>query len=201
MIRAVIFDFGNVICRFDVRLFVERISRLTSTPLSTLQGILHQSFDLGREYETGLITSDEFYRKVSDRYGLSVSKERFVREFTDIFTPIPSTLTLVRKLKPFYKLGLLSNTNEWHFEHAIKKVEVFPLFDAVTVSFQVRAMKPAEKMYRDILAKLQVTPEECIYIDDVRENVEVARHLGMFSIHYTAPEELHAQLHSVGVDP
>lgn len=200
MTRAIIFDFGNVICRFEVRLFVERISQLTSMPPSTLQGFMQQPFDLGREYETGLITSDEFYQRVSNRYGLSITKERFIHAFTDIFTPIPSTLELIRKLKPFYKLGLLSNTNEWHFEHAIKKVEVYPLFDAVTVSFQVKAMKPAEILYRDILAQLDVGAEECVYIDDIEENVEMANRLGMSGIHYTSAEELLARLRSLGVD-
>jgi HAD superfamily hydrolase (TIGR01509 family) len=201
VIRAIIFDFGNVICRFDMRLFIQQISRLTAVPISTLQDIVQQSFELGREYETGLITSEEFYRKVSNRYALPLSKERFVQAFTDIFTPIPSTSELIRKLKPLYKLGLLSNTNEWHFEHAIKKVDVFPLFDAITLSFEVKAMKPAERMYRDLLGKLRVSPDECVYIDDVKEYVQVAGRLGMFSIHYTTPEALRVELQRLDVDP
>ncbi len=201
MISAVIFDFGNVICRFDIGLFLARIARLTSTPMSKLQGFLHHSSDLGQAYETGLITSDEFYRRLMERYDFSLPKEDFIRAYTDIFTPIPTTLDLVRKLKPRYKLGLLSNTNEWHFEYAVKAVEVFPLFDAVTVSFEVKAMKPAEAVYRDMLEKLRAVPEECVYIDDMAENAEAASRIGMYGIHYTTYEDLLRQLSHLHVNP
>lgn len=201
MISAVIFDFGNVLCRFDIGLFLGRIAALTSTPMSKLQGFLQHSSDLGRAYETGLITSDEFYRRLMDRYGFSLSKEDFIRAYTDIFTPISTTFDLVRKLKPRYKLGLLSNTNEWHFEYAIKAVEVFPLFDAVTVSFEAKAMKPEEAVYRDILEKLRAVPEECVYIDDVAENAEAASRIGMYGIQYTTYENLLGELGHLHVSP
>ena len=200
MIRAVIFDFGNVICRFDIRLFLQRVSDFTGTSISTLTDILHQSSDLGRQYETGLITTDQFYNTLSGQYGYSVPMDAFVRAYTDIFTPIPSTLELIRHLKPHYKLGLLSNTNELHFVHAIQKVDVFPLFDAVTVSFQVKAMKPADAIYQDSLARLHMAAGECVYIDDVKENVGAAAHLGMHAIQFTTPEDLRAQLGLLKID-
>jgi putative hydrolase of the HAD superfamily len=108
-------------------------------------------------------------------------------------------LELIGKLKPRYKLGLLSNTSEWHFQHAIKTVDVFPLFDAVTLSFEVKAMKPADKIYQDILTKLALPPEECIYIDDIPENIEAATRQGMHAIRYTSHDQLIIDLHRAGV--
>jgi putative hydrolase of the HAD superfamily len=198
-VKAVLFDFGNVICKFDMRLFVEKITPLTTIPASRLHEILHKSFDLGRAYETGLITSDQFFQQISQRYALAISKQDFICAFTDVFTPIPSTLRLIHTLKPSYKLGLLSNTNEWHFEHVIKRYDVYPLFDAVTVSFEVGAMKPAEKIYRDALTKLDVRPDDCIYIDDLQENLDGARRLGILGILYTSHEKLVSELRESGV--
>lgn len=199
MIRAVIFDFGNVICRFDLRLFVDRLSRLQNKSGHDPQEILRQSFDIGREYETGLISSDEFFQRIIRRYGLSISREDFVDAFTKIFAPIPSTFDLIRRLKPLYRLGLLSNTNEWHYEHAVRRVEVFPLFDAVTVSFEVKAMKPDERIFLDMFTKLHVRPDECVYIDDLDQNAAVACRLGAAGIHYTSHETLVSSLHALGV--
>ena len=194
MIHAVIFDFGNVVCRFEPRLFVEQLLRLSKIPIGNVEEMLHRSVDLGRTYETGLMTSDEFFEGVCGRYGLVVDKGEFIDAFVHIFTPILPTFDLIRQLKPRYMLGLLSNTNEWHFEYGIKPVEVFPLFDAVTVSFQVGAMKPDERIYNDMLEKLRLEPEECVYVDDLRENVEAGRQIGMKTIQYMSHEQCLAEL-------
>jgi glucose-1-phosphatase len=198
-VKAVIFDFGNVICTFDMRLFVEKIEPLTTIPASRLHEILHTSFDLGRAYETGLMTSDQFFQQISERYALTISKQNFVRAFTDVFTPIPSTLQLIKTLKSSYKLGLLSNTNEWHYERVIRRYDVYPLFDAVTLSFEVGAMKPAKKIYHDALTKLGVRPDDCIYIDDIQENLDGAAQLGIRGILYTSHEKLVSELREAGV--
>jgi epoxide hydrolase-like predicted phosphatase len=189
MTRAIIFDFGNVLCRFEPQRFVERLFRHAKRPIGNPQEALQHSSDLGRDYETGVITSDQFFDGICDRFGLVVDKKEFIDAFVHIFTPIPSTFNLIRQLKPRYALGLLSNTNEWHFEYGIKPVEVYPLFDAVTVSFQVGAMKPDERMYRDILEKLGIEPDEAVYIDDLKDNVEAGRNFGMMAIHYISPEQ------------
>ena len=194
MIKAIIFDFGNVICSFDMKKFGNRMAELTGLSVSRLTQVVANASRLSIEYETGLISSDEFFHRVVIENGLSVSKEEFVDAFTHLFTPIPSTFDLIKKVKPRYRLGLLSNTNEWHYEYGIKPVEVFPLFDTVTLSFQVKAMKPAEKIYRDALTKLNVQPEEAVYIDDLLENAKAATALGIHGVHYTGHAELLREL-------
>ena len=79
---------------------------------------------------------------------------------------------LIRKLKPRYRIGLLSNTNEWHFDHAVRACTRLSHFDAVSVSYQVKAMKPSAPIYLDALGKLGTDPEETLFIDDRAENVE-----------------------------
>jgi putative hydrolase of the HAD superfamily len=155
--------------------------------------------NLSHQYETGSISSDEFYGQVVARCGLSISKTDFREAFTTIFTKIPPTLQLIRDLKPRYKLGLLSNTNEWDYQAEIETLEVYQLFDAITASFQVGVMKPGERIYRDSLAKLRLPPEACIYIDDITEYVEAAQRLGMFGVHYASPELLTDSLRKLGV--
>ena len=177
-ITAFIFDFGNVICSFDPRYFFLRAQQYTSLPPESLLVALTQSHSIMRDYETGLLTSDEFYARICSACGLSISREDFIKAYTQIFVPIPSTYSLIRELRPAYKLGLLSNTNEWHFEYGIKPTEVFPLFDTVTLSYEVKAMKPARQIYIDAINKLGVAPAECVYIDDLEENVLRRGNLG-----------------------
>jgi len=189
-IRAIIFDFGNVICTFDNRIFLKRLTAYTEKSVSELEELIYRSSDISRRFETGAATSEEFFSDIVSRCGLTISMADFIRAFTDIFSPIPTTIQLVKKVKLRYKIALLSNTNELDFEHAIKRTEIFHLFDAVTVSFEVHALKPAEKIYRDVLAKLHLQASECLYVDDIKEYVDAAGGLGFHSVHYTSHQHL-----------
>jgi putative hydrolase of the HAD superfamily len=190
-----------VICTFDLTLFLRSLSSMTGKSVAALQEILTPLRPLALRYETGLLTTDEFYREAVRQTALDVSRESFARAYNGIFTPIPSTIELIRRLKPLYKLGLLSNTSEWHFEYGIRPVEIFPLFDTVTLSYEVKALKPDEKIYRDALFKLGMDPAECVYIDDIDENATAAGRLGMHAIHYRNPRQLLGALQNLGVLP
>ena len=198
-IRGILFDFGNVICTFDNRRILTALAPLCGQPPEVLERLI-QGSDLPATYESGAITSQEFLAGMSSLCGHALSEKTFVPAFTDIFTPITSTFELIRRLKPRYRLGLVSNTNPWHAEHVIRTTEVFPLFDAVTFSHEVRALKPDPRIFQDALAKLGLPPEACVFIDDIRAFAEAATALGMHGITYTGPDTLRADLHALGVE-
>lgn len=190
MIRAVVFDFGNVICRFDNRLVLARVADRSGMSLAQIEEVVRRSSAFIRQYEKGLVSSREFFTHFSALFHLDVTEEEFVKMYTDKFTPIPGTFDLIRRLKGGYKLGLLSNTSEWDFEYGIKTVDVYPLFDSVTLSCRVHALKPAPEIYRDAVSKLGVQPSECVYVDDIKEYAEAAANLGMTAITYRSAAEL-----------
>jgi len=197
MIKAIIFDYGNVISSVDNDRFIKEISKATGKSGADLEQLISSGSDELRKFETGLITSDQFFERLIRRRGLNIDKESFIKVFTGRLTPIAETLELIRKLKAGYKLGLLSNTNEWDYEYEIKQCDVFSLFDSVTVSFKVGAMKPDRRIYIDALHKLGVQPDESVFIDDVREYAEAAGALEIKSIHYTSHEELLRRLRNL----
>jgi len=98
-------------------------------------------------------------------------------------------------------LGLLSNTNIWDYEEHITRQDVLPLFDSITLSFEVHALKPDKVIYRDALRKLGVSPEEAVYIDDIHEYVAAAEELGMQGIHYRSDAGLRDALGEMQVLP
>jgi putative hydrolase of the HAD superfamily len=198
-IKAVVFDFGNVICKFDNKIFLMRISDHTGESIRELEKKVYRASGLASDYERGMVSSDDFFDQVAAICGLRMSKEEFIRAYTDKFTPIPETYQLIRSLKRKYKLGLLSNTSAWDFEYGIRTTEVFPLFDAVTVSFEVHALKPEKDIYLDVFAKLKVKPLECVYIDDIEKYVEAARNLGMNAVRYRSPQQLVESLRELQV--
>jgi putative hydrolase of the HAD superfamily len=200
MIKAIIFDYGNVISVLDNNLFLKKIAGCSEKTVSELHELIYVQSDLPGQYETGLITSNEFFTLTKKLCGLSISQTDFIGAFTGIFTPIQSTLALIERLKPDYRLGLLSNTNEWDFKYEIEKIRVFDLFDTVTVSYRVKAMKPEREIYYDALNKLGLKPEECIYIDDIKEYSDAASSIGIRGIHYIDHNSLLESLASLGCD-
>ena len=111
----------------------------------------------------------------------------------------PYYLELIRRLAPNYRLGLISNTNPWHFESTIRPCEVFPLFQAVTLSHEMKAMKPDPRLYLDCIRRLDLPAGACVFIDDRPEFVEGAARIGMGGITYTGSESLRAALEALGV--
>ncbi len=198
VIRGIISDFGNVLCAFDVGRFLARLHEWSGLPVKTLRDRIYGS-GLHSRYERGDLSSQEFLRLVESAAGVDVPPEVFAEGFTDIFTPVEGTQALFRELKGKYRLELLSNTNEWHFLRYIRNVPVFPLFDAVTLSYEVGALKPEPAIYLDALRKLSLPPEECVYIDDVEEYVAGASAVGIRGIRFTNPSRLREDLAKLGV--
>jgi putative hydrolase of the HAD superfamily len=199
MIQAVIFDFGNVLCSFRVTTFFENLARRSTCTVQKLQELMPEISHLAIEYESGRMTSKQFFADFSALAGFTMEEEHFIESYTAIFTPITGTYDAIRRLSGRYRLGLLSNTNEWHFEHSIRTVEVFPLFNAVTLSYEVGAMKPAPVIYEDMLKKLGVPPGDCVYFDDIQENVDAGIRTGMRGRLFTTPEAMQADLAVLGV--
>jgi putative hydrolase of the HAD superfamily len=198
-IQGLLFDFGNVISRVDYRRFLASLARLCDGPPSRLQDLALGHSALQVAYETGAITSAQFLDQIRLLCGAPLPEAAFLEAFTDIFEPIRENIDLIRLLKPHYRLGLISNTNPWHFEYAIRPSEVYPLFESVTLSCEVGAMKPDRRLFDDALGKLALEPEDCVFIDDLRPFVEAARALGMRGVTCTTPAALRAGLRRLGV--
>ncbi|MBP1626008.1 MAG: HAD-superfamily hydrolase, subfamily variant 3 [Holophagaceae bacterium] len=193
-IRGIIFDFGNVICRFDNGRFLRALSGLSGLPVDELEKRIYGLSTLTEAFERGDMDGSSFMKGMEELCGCHIHNELLISAYTEIFTPIESTCSLIRRLKPHYKLGLLSNTNPWHFERGISTIPVFPLFDAVTLSYEARALKPDPRIYQDALDKLGLMAEECLFIDDRAEFTEAADRQLLHGITYTGYAELRSAL-------
>jgi len=198
-IRAILFDFGKVIWDFDFGRFLQAIAPICDRPVAELQALLLKHGTPLHAYEAGAIDSLQFLAQVSALCGHPFTEAEFVPAFVDIFTPIGTTLELIRKLKPNYKIGLISNTNPWHAEHAIRRSEVFPLFDSVTLSHEVKALKPDPSLFEHALDQLDLLAEECVFIDDQPAFAEAATAHLLHGITYTTPVALMAELRRLKV--
>ena len=200
MIKAVIFDFGNVICYFTNQKLVDRIAKISGRSSQDIFNRLYRQTNITKDYETGLISSLEFYEKILALCQIDVSPSEFKEIYTkDKFSPVEGTKDLIEKLKNNYKIGILSNTSQWDWDEAMVTAPFIVDVDATTLSYQVGAMKPDTKIFTDMLAKLSLKPEECVFTDDIEEYVIAAKTLGFQAFRFTTAEKLMDDLRGVGI--
>lgn len=197
-IRLIISDFGGVICTFDYRIFCERLARRIAKGADAIYTAVYGG-GLQAQFEQGLLTGVAYHRTVMDLLGDDVPYDEFFPMYGDIFTEIPATCEMLRRLHARYPLYLLSDTNEIHFGYVKKTVEVLRLFDQFIVSYEVGAMKPGPRIYQEALRRSGTPAEACVFIDDRPGNVEGARQVGMHAILFTSPEQCASDLIRLGV--
>lgn len=107
-------------------------------------------------------------------------------------TQIEQTMTLLKELKPDYKLGMLTNVaSRYSLDQRFKTGELDELFEVIVPSGDVGWAKPDPEIYTMTVEKLAVRPEECLYIDDVPALAEAAEKIGMRSYVYrNRPESI-----------
>lgn len=85
----------------------------------------------------------------------------------------------LRELRPRYKTALLSNAWSDARERLTRMYRLDELVDVLVFSAEVGIAKPDSRIYRYIADRLGVRPEEAVFVDDLQENVEAARAVGM----------------------
>jgi len=198
MIRTIISDLGNVLLHFDHMHACRELAKSCRLSPEQIYDSMFES-DLVREYDLGLISSPEFGLRTRER--LSVDLEIGVLRdiWSDIFRPVEGMEELLRALKGSYALVILSNTNEWHFEHCHVRFPVVRLFEHFALSYRLRCQKPDPVVYRKALAMAGALPEETLYVDDIPAYVESARRLGIKAVCFQDRAQLTGEMRSEGI--
>jgi HAD superfamily hydrolase (TIGR01509 family) len=192
-IEALIFDLGRVIVEIDFSRSLFRLFRDFEKPS---QDIIRQLMedDLIKRYNTGQIQPQQFYEAVKQKFKLAIDFEEFKDLWCDVFSPMPGMEELIRELEGRIKLGLFSNTDPLHWQHIYDTNPIMDVFTRPTLSFEIGIQKPAPESYRIAAANVDTPVENCLYIDDLQENVEAAIQGGMQGVPFTSTAQLRHEL-------
>jgi putative hydrolase of the HAD superfamily len=160
---------------------------------------VHRNMELIRSFDTGKIEPEDFYREVVQNLEANVGKTSFFRMYSDVFSINPPILDLLRRLKTNNKLILLSNTDVERFGFIQKKFPEIFLFDEYVLSYEVGYMKPHPEIYMRALNIAGIRAEECVFLDDLQENIDGAEGVGMKAILYGPRTDLEAKLKQLNV--
>lgn len=201
---ALIFDFGNVVAFFDYRKACEKFgSRLGVSGEAFLERVRRQGFsELVRQYESGKITAERFSQGVCERAGLDIPHDEFAAAWSNIFWLNEPVGELVAELKACgYTLVLGSNTNDLHAaQFRAQFAPVLANFDRLVLSYEIGHIKPGAAFYHACAEAARARPSECVFIDDIAENVAGARDAGLHAIQFCDVPSLLPELRALGVE-
>ena len=199
MIEVVYFDLGKVIVDFDHSRAAQELLKVTPLSLKEAMAVLSDG-ELVSEYETGRLSSQEHYRKVCRRLQMEVSIEKFRELWGSMFLPEPLlSESFLQDLKKRYRLMLLSNTNEIHFDFVIQNYPILRMIEERLLSFQAGCMKPQARIFELAIKKAGVAPENIFFTDDRPENIEAAQQSGIQALLFQSETQLKRDMVSRGM--
>jgi len=195
----IIFDLGKVLVDFDYSIAADKIRARSVNPPDYFQFFQNLS-PLLVQYETGLVTRQEFFEQIREAIGFQGSPAEFGDYFAKIFTPITPMIELHAALRrQGFRTYIFSNTNDLAIEHVRADFPFFQHFDGYILSYEVKAMKPNPPIYEAMEAMCGRAGEQLIYIDDRDENVAAGAVRGWRVILHETPEKTFAALGKLGV--
>lgn len=196
--RAIISDLGNVILWFDNSIFYRKIAQYGPLSVPEVREIVHRSPEFVELFDLGKLSPAEFYRRAISKLGVRVGYDEFMAAYADVFRLNRPVLELMKKLKPKYRLVLVSNVDPVRYGHIQKTFPEIMIFDGYVLSFELGVMKPDPRVYREALRLAQSDPASCVFIDDLEENVRGAESLGVRGILYRRGMDLEREIIRLG---
>jgi FMN phosphatase YigB (HAD superfamily) len=194
MIKTIIFDLGNVIVSFDHRKTAKRLA----DAFKHANDVIYEKAVAGEivgEYNLGRLSTEEFIAAINREFGGKVGYEDFYAAWNCTFLPEPIISEgLIAALSEKYKLLILSDTNEMHFDFIRENYRILSFFDDFVVSHKVNVAKPSAEIFQKAVEIADCLPEECLFIDDIAANVEGARKTGLQAIQFVSQQQLEEDL-------
>lgn len=184
MIKNIIFDIGNVILTFNIKDVLSRFTNILDEKKFIMDNIINSPEWLGNALiDTGFITREDAIEIVKDRTN-HINDElitKFWNGYNDFAKVDNRVLDLIEKLRDKgYKIYLLSNINPYTHE-VVKSSGLFELVDGYVLSYKEHMVKPYISIYKTLLERYQLLPEESVFIDDNQNNINTGNSLGLIS--------------------
>lgn len=199
-IRTIIFDLGGVLLDWDPRYVYREVFNGDDAAVEAFLAEIdfygwnrHQ--DAGRPFEEAVEALCAKYPQHCEL--IRIYPRRYVDSFGGAIEP---TVALLRRLKDAgWRLFALTNFPPDRFEATRKRFPFLELFEGVVVSGDVQLAKPDPRIYQLALERAGSAAGECVFIDDVEENVVAAAGLGIDAIQFKSAEQLAEELTRRGI--
>lgn len=199
-LKAVIFDYGEVLCHRPTPEENARLARFFEVGVEALPALWERNRG---PYDRGDLTAEAYWSKLAEDAGIEMDPGKLeeicaldMAMWSNVNTAMVEWVHQLRSSG--LKVGLLSNMHPDMVEHCRKQFRWLDNFDFVTFSGEVSLIKPDRAIYEHTLRGLGVIASEALFLDDREVNIEAARRLGIHAIRFCSLEQLRNDLTAAG---
>jgi len=183
-----IFDLGNVLVYYTPDIYLRGLFSDDDLVEELLNTVFRSPVWL--DMDRGILTHSEATEiYCTQKPELKAEIRKTMQNFDKTFSPIPESIELLPKVKSSgHELYYLSNIQKEIRDYLVKTHDFFNLFKGGIFSCDVNVIKPSPEIYRFLLKKCNLNPAECLFFDDMEENVSAAEKEGIKGILFTTAE-------------
>ncbi len=186
MIKNIIFDMGNVLIVYKPERILDNVGVFDKEDRELLLNEVFHSEEW-RFADAGEISAIDIYTRCSQRLPqrLHDIANQVILHWFEPLEPIPGMAEFAEEnKKQGREIFLLTNAPDTvrKYVHIVPGIEYF---DGIVVSSEIKMEKPHANIYNYVCDKYGLLPEECLFIDDIQENVDGAEAVGMHGYRFT----------------
>ncbi|MFT5329882.1 MAG: 2-haloacid dehalogenase [Parasphingorhabdus sp.] len=198
-IDTVIFDIGNVLYRWDLRrLFAKLIDdpeELDWFLAHVVTPEWHFQHDAGRAFADMVAERSREFPEYRDH--ITAYSERFPETIPG---PVEGMLDLVRALASRgVPLFAISNFGAESWAQFRPSAPIFGIFSDIVISGEEKLIKPDAAIFELALKRFDRRADQCLFIDDRRENIEAGQAVGLAGHHFKDSRQLERELKALGL--
>jgi putative hydrolase of the HAD superfamily len=200
-LKAVIFDYGEVLCLPPTAEDVSTSARIAGVSPELFLKMWNRHRD---PYDRGDLSQEEYWKKFGEDVGKPLGdrqlKELAARDVVMWSRTNPSMVAWLENLTASgMKTAVLSNMHADMVKHARASFHWLTRVHCATFSAEVRLIKPEPAIYEYCLRCLGVAAPECLFIDDREVNLAAARAMGIHGILFESGAQLKSDLEAAGL--
>ncbi|HEY1572558.1 MAG TPA: HAD family phosphatase [Pseudonocardiaceae bacterium] len=196
-IRAVVFDIGGVLEITPEMDFDRRWEARLGLPAGEIG---RRMADIWLGGSVGTVTERMVHRAVGDRLGLAADQvDALLADMWEQYVGVRNDelIDYAGQLRPRYRTGILSNSFVGAREREQDRYGFAELVDDIVYSHEVDMSKPDPRIYRLAAHRLDVRPDEVVFVDDAEPNITGARAVGMHAIGFRDNAQVIAELTAI----
>ena len=200
MIRTIIFDIGNVLTVFGWKDFLRSFGFDAETEEKVGRATMDSQF--WNEFDRGQLTDEQMLAGFI-RNDPSVEKEirQIFANLHGILTKADYAIPWIRELKEKgYQVLVLSNFSDKVARENPDAPDFLEYVDGGILSYRDGVIKPDPAIYRLLIDRSGLKPEECVFLDDIQKNLDAAKKFGIHTILFQNVDQAKEELKKLGVN-
>ncbi len=199
MEKTIVFDLGGVLIDWNPRHLYEKIF----FDLDEMEYFLKEVCSL--DWNSHMDVDKSFLDGIDELVPKFPQYEEQIRAYYPRWDEMISgvfqgAVEILRELKEAgYPLAALSNWSSETFPLVKDQYEFLSWFTPLVISGHIGYKKPDPEPFQILLHELNLNAGDCIFIDDIEDNIQEARRQGFEAIQFSSPEQLRADLVDLGL--